>query len=194
MHRKETKQHKWTLNNFNPYKTLGVGDQKVIATYVPTANIKKIIIIKEISLGWHEKKAIGGLCQRFNIESNKQWQQQSLGETCPQTSTTALCKGQVGRQDIDTWTCWSPPSKQFLQLVMTGLEAVIGVNMFSTGHTCVCLCVYLWQNRDYYPPAMPVLLSKWILDFMSLIGVVLSLWQRLKEAGLLFQFLYVNWF
>lgn len=23
-------------------------------------------------------------------------------------SATALCKGQVGRQDVDTWTCWIP--------------------------------------------------------------------------------------
>lgn len=30
-----------TLNNFNPHKTLGVGDQKLIVTYVTTANIKK---------------------------------------------------------------------------------------------------------------------------------------------------------
>lgn len=139
MHRKETKQHKWTLNNFNPYKTLGVGDQKLIATYVPTANIKKIIIIKEISLGWHEKKAIGGLCQRFNVESNKQWQQQSLGETCPQMSATALCKGQVGRQDIDTWTCWSPLSKQFLQLVMR--LWLVSTCFLQDTHVCVCVCI-----------------------------------------------------
>lgn len=50
MYRKETNKHKLILNNFNSYKIFGIRGEKVTIIYITTADIKEIIIIKEITL------------------------------------------------------------------------------------------------------------------------------------------------